>query len=158
MKIPVFISCPSKLNKRQDLSKVFILEELSRYELEPCSLGKDEYPTKYPLREIYILAKHCSGGLILGYAQNTFSANEQDTPVVLPTPWNNIEAGIFFSLGLPILVFRENGVEGGVFDPGVTDVFINDLPVNSMTEHDKTVIKDVIRKWQSEVLKSFYEL
>jgi hypothetical protein len=32
------------------------------------------------------------------------------------TPWNQLEAGVLYALGLPLLVFREAGIEGGVFD------------------------------------------
>ncbi|MFY9959029.1 hypothetical protein [Bradyrhizobium sp.] len=46
----------------------------------------------------------------------------------LPTPWNHLEARILFSRRLPVLVFREKGISGGIFDEGVTDVFIHKMP------------------------------
>jgi len=29
---------------------------------------------------------------------------------------------------LPLLIFRERGISGDVFDHGVTDVFVHDIP------------------------------
>src|SRR5688572_15501585 len=72
MKIPVFVSCPSKLNAAQDRSRDRIVRELTRLQLEPRALGRSDYPADCPLREVYFIAKHCSGGLILGFRQ--FSA------------------------------------------------------------------------------------
>ena len=36
----------------------------------------------------------------------------------LPTPWNQIEPAIAFSLKIPSLIIREQGIEGGIFDLG----------------------------------------
>jgi len=41
-----------------------ILRELERANLEPRALGRDDYPTELPLREVLMLARHCSGGVI----------------------------------------------------------------------------------------------
>ena len=34
----------------------------------------------------------------------------------MSTPWNQVEAGMAAALGLPVLVVREPGVVGGVFE------------------------------------------
>jgi hypothetical protein len=63
--------------------------------------------------------------------------------VLFPTPWNHIEAGILHGLGLPLLVFAEDGISGGVFDRGVTDVFIHRMPSPSMSPSAKKALSAV---------------
>ncbi|HST57508.1 MAG TPA: hypothetical protein VLK84_02395 [Longimicrobium sp.] len=98
MKIPVFVSCPTALNPQQDASRKLILSELARHGLEPRALGRSDYPTELPLREVLLLAKHCAGGIILGFEQ--FEANGgtwkrgTTNPRVVPGPTPFPTAGI----------------------------------------------------------------
>ena len=77
-------------------------------------------------------------------------------PTLFPSPWNHLEAGILFSLGLPLLVFRESGISGGVFDHGVTDVFIHPMPLASLNPADKQALRAVFLKWQASVRNFYY--
>lgn len=135
--------------------------------MEWRSLGQTDYPTSFPLREVLMLAKRCAGGLILGFKQfetkngiwkkGTPFQSIQRALLKLPTPWNHIEAGILFSLDLPLLVFREDGVAGGIFDNGVSDLFVQNLPIGRSHKRDRKVIKEVIRKWSVRVHSHYYE-
>lgn len=130
------------------------------------TLGKSDYPTDLPLRELYSIARHCAGGIILGFSQ--FRADtgvwKSDTPYAktilepchFPTPWNQLEAGILFTLGLPLLVFREENIRGGVFDNGVTDAFIHKMPSGRMSAQDKAALHGVFLKWQAAVRNHYY--
>jgi len=166
MKVPVFVSCPTVLSESQEISRGIILSELERLELDPRSLGRSDYPTELPLREVYLLAKHCSGGVILGFEQfqATNGVWKRDTneekaitqPTRFPSVWNHLEAGILFSLGIPLLVFKENGISGGVFDHGVTDVFIHKMPLSSINEIESKALSSVFLKWQASVREHYY--
>jgi hypothetical protein len=166
MKIPVFLSCPTTLSERQESSRKLILRELERANLEPRTLGRDDYPTELPLREVLMLARHCSGGFILGFEQilvesgvkkrETSEPGVINSPTPIPSPWNNLEAGILFSLNLPLLVFREEGIEGGVFDPGVSDVFIHRMPQSPRSLANKRALTGVFQKWQANVRTLYY--
>jgi hypothetical protein len=167
MKIPVFVSCPSTLSKRQESSRKLILRELERANLEARALGRSDYPTVLPLREVLQLAKHCSGGVILGFEQillksgtskrGTPQSKALTSPLALPSPWNQLEAGILYSLGLPILVFKEDGISGGVFDPGVSDVFIHPMPKSPLSTSERKALSDVFQKWQACVRSHYYQ-
>ncbi len=167
MLIPVFGSCPTYLNNKQDEAKRLILGELGHARLEWRSLGQTDYPTNYPLKEVHILAKHCSGGVILGFSQFETSKGvwKKGTPfekkekalITFPTPWNQLEAGMLYSLGLPLLVFREDGISGGIFDNGVTDLFIHQIPKKKLGRQERKVIKEVIHKWARKVHAHYYE-
>ena len=143
-----------------------MLRQLKRFNLEPRALGRSDYPTELPLREVMLVARHCSGGLILGFEQyrslsgirkpGAQEEQRHDAHVRIPTPWNHLEAGILFGLRLPILIFREPGIEGGVFDPGVTDVFIHEMPTPTDTKARREALSDVFLKWQAEVRRHYY--
>jgi hypothetical protein len=166
MHIPVFVSCPTSLSEEQSASRALILRQLKRFSLEPRALGRSDYPTEFPLREVLLLARHCSGGVILGFEQYRSLGGIQkpgapeekthDGHVSIATPWNHLEAGILFGLHLPILIFREYGIEGGVFDPGVSDVFIHEMPTPADTKSRKEALGEVFLKWQAEVRRHYY--
>jgi hypothetical protein len=166
MDIPVFVSCPTSLNEDQQASRGLILRQLKRFNLEPRALGRSDYPTELPLREVMLVARHCSGGLILGFEQyrslsgirKPGAPEEQrhDGQVSVPSPWNQLEAGILFGLRLPILIFRDQGIDGGVFDPGVSDVFIHEMPTPMDSKARKEALSDVFLKWQAEVRRHYY--
>src|SRR3954470_6458941 len=158
MRIPVFVSCPTSLSPPQQAARELVLRELTRQGLEARALGRSDYPTDLPLREVLVIAKHCSGGVILGFEQDFArevqrkrgSTEEQSPkePVLFPTPWNHLEAGIPFGMRLSLLVFREPGISGGIFDTGVTDAFIHPMPNPNLSRADKTGLVEVFRKWQ----------
>jgi len=167
MKIPVFVSCPTVLSDEQDAARGLLLRELDQCGLEPRALGRSDYPTELPLREVLLVARHCSGGLILGFSQfcapsGTWSPATpvpriETKEVLFPTPWNHLEAGILFSLGLPLLVFTEPGITGGVFDKGVTDVFVHPMPRPPLSKNNKEALRAVFQKWQAGVRNHYYQ-
>ena len=168
MLIPVFVSMPNALSEAQDAAQRMILGELGHNGVEARTLGKTDYPTTFPLREVLTLAKHCSGGLILGFSQfeATSGTWKKDTPfqesvaesspVRYPTSWNQLEAGILFALGIPLLVFREPGISGGVFDNGVTDLFVHTMPQPEAEYAERNALREVFQKWTAQVRAHYY--
>ena len=169
MKIPVFVSSPTKLNAKQEKIRVRIFATLSEYEMEPRALGQTDYPTRLPLREVLVIARHCAGGVILGFEQYFAQVVEirrgvtkskgggTAKDVAYPTPWNNLEAGILFSLKLPLLIFREEGISGGIFDNGVSDVFVHRMPSIGPSGKIDKAVREVFLKWQADVRQHYYE-
>lgn len=166
MFIPIFGSCPTRLNAEQDEVRRVLLGELGRVGLEWRSIGRTDYPHTFPLREVYLLAKHCSGGLILGFSQFQTSSGiwkkgtpdeaKQKKAMAFPTPWNQLEAGVLFSLHRPLLVFRDTGVNGGVFDNGVTDLFVHEMPPRRLNSQQRKALREVFGKWAAEVRNHYY--
>lgn len=154
------------LNDQQNDGRKFVIRQLKSYGLEARALGRSDYPTEFLLREVLVIARHCSGGLILGFEQVTVTGGvtkpgtvEQKDLVVpsrMPSPWNHLEARILFGLGLPLLIFREPGISGGVFDPGVTDVFDHDMPSADDSSARRIELKGVFLKWQARVRDHYY--
>lgn len=164
--IPVFVSCPSDLNTSQEKSARLIHACLEKHRLEWRALGRNEYPDELPLREVLRMAKHCSGGVILGFEQfrapsgifkrGTKKVDKTRRPVVMPTPWNHLEAGILFNQDLPILIFKEDGIQGGVFDVGTSEVFIHRMPTANMSKEAHGSLEMVFQKWAAKVYAHYY--
>ncbi|MFQ5822545.1 MAG: hypothetical protein ACE5JB_00655 [bacterium] len=166
MKIPVFVSCPTTLNRAQESARKIINQELDQLGIEPRALGRTDYPSDFPLREVLVIAKHCSSGVILGFTQfstdsgiwkeGTPDAEPNNETLAFPTSWNQLEAGILFSLGLPLLVFKEENISGGAFDSGVTDVFIHKMPIGRLSVENKKALREVFLNWQRKVRAHYY--
>lgn len=62
------------------------------------------------------------------------------------TGWNDLEAGVLFGLHLPLLVFHERGVAGGIFDNGVSDHKPHPMPYEESDE-----LHDLFSGWQAQV-------
>ena len=164
-KIPVFISSPTTLNKKQNELREMIVNIIDDLNMEARALGRSDYPKDFPLKEVAIIAKRCSGGIILGFEQMRVSDGKTKVgtkdekvikDVILPTPWNHIEAGILFGLKMPLLIFKEEGISGGVFDHGITNAFVHTLP-KKITVSKQNEIKQVIQKWFAEVSRLYNE-
>ena len=147
-----------------------LLAQLHDFDLEPRTIGSSDYPVNTPLWEVLRLARHCAGGLVLGFTcfEATDGFDPRHAPIEritkarrFPTPWNHLEAGILFGLELPLLVFREGGeaakVEGGIFDLGAADVFVHTMPdaplKDAATEQS---IRSLFLRWQARVRARYY--
>lgn len=168
MRIPVFVSAPSpdNLSPKQEHGAAIIHKLVSRYKLEWRALGRSDYPNDLPLKEVLRMVKHCSGGIILGFEQfratqgefkpGSPTATTVSSAVSFPTPWNQLEAGILFSAGLPIMIFREPGISGGVFDVGTSEVFIHQMPSSSLGREALGDLDSVFHHWVGRVQRHYY--
>jgi hypothetical protein len=167
MKIPVFVSSPTSLSPSQEAARTVIIQQLDDNDWEPRALGRSDYPTEQPLREVLLIPRQCSGGLILGFQQcradsgvlkpGTSAEKRVSTPLTFPSPWNHLESGILFGLRLPILVFREEDITGGIFDNGVSDVFVHPIPSPDITGTAKAALKQVFQRWAGKVREHYYD-
>jgi hypothetical protein len=58
-RIPIFVSCPTILNPEQEKKRKVIIDLLADLQMEPRALGRSDYAKDYPLKEVYVIAKHC---------------------------------------------------------------------------------------------------
>jgi len=164
MKIPIFLSCPRTLTASQTAIRAGIVAELDKWGLEPRTIGVSDYAVDAPLKEILVLARHCAGGLILGFKQTHVtsgthkpSTNEEKalTDAAWGTPWNQIEAGVLFALGLPMLLLRESSVVEGIFDLGSSGLFVQSF---DEVEPEEAIAKCAphVERWHSRVREHYY--
>lgn len=183
--VPVFASVPSKLNARQTASRLYVYGRLLNAGLEPRTVGGSDFAMLNPLHEVRTLARHCAGGIILGYRQieaqiavtSRWGKDEvgeltleerRIEPYVAPTPWNQLETGILFGLGLPLFVLKEDGIDGGIFDAGSSDVLVHSMPMPRpdwtsgdphqapWNEHVTRSFESALRRWQATVIGAYY--
>src|SRR5262245_8454123 len=124
MKIPVFVSCPTSLSRDQEERRKIAIDILDSLNLEPRALGRSDYPADLPLREVLVIARHCAGGVILGFNQFTATAGtskpgtKSETPLSgsakFPSAWNHLEAG-YCSLLANRCLYSEKMGSPGVF-------------------------------------------
>jgi hypothetical protein len=165
-KIPVFVSAPTALNAEQEAVRELIIAELEAQHLEARALGRTDYPADCPIREVYSIAQVCAGGVILGFSQydneggmwkrGTTSESSQVGRVVFPSQWNNLEAGILYGLNLPLLVFREPEISGGIFDAGVSELFVNQMPTAPLSPAGVDSLRQLFLKWSAKVRPVYY--
>ena len=62
-----------------------------------------------------------------------------------------------YGLKLPLLIFKEEGIEGGVFDYGITDAFIHTMPLGKANKAKIEELKQVFLKWFALVNNRYQE-
>jgi hypothetical protein len=116
----VFVSVGRSSTPEQES---FILEVerclLEDHNLRPKTLGRNEWSSEQPLRAIKKRMQSCSGAVIIAF-ERVFASEAEDKglsgierhlrPLELTTIWNQIEASMAYTLGLPILVLAESGL------------------------------------------------
>jgi hypothetical protein len=119
----IFLSRPSLMSPEQEMAAGRWSRSLQRMGMEQIApligyVGDTLWTTLRRNLEV------ADGALILGLGQLRIDEGcwrpdtvaPTDPPKWWPTPWNHVEAGMAIMAGLPLLVIRENGVAGGVFD------------------------------------------
>jgi hypothetical protein len=123
---PIFLSRPSKLPPLFSTEAERFERFLNGHGFVPRRLGGGSYSTKAPLLAVIDLMKQCEGAIILGYPKLCISVAglKDDLNFDFPTPWNHIEGALAYALQKPTFVIAHSGVEGGVFDYGITGEFV----------------------------------
>jgi hypothetical protein len=158
----IFVSRPNALDSNQTSTVQLLQELLETRDMCARTIGATDFPNVSPMKAVEKLMRQCSGAVILGFPQmivqkglskqNTI----QETIIknkLLPTPWNHIESSMAFMLELPLLVIRNNGIEGGIFDIGTTGHFIHTFDLSKQDWIKESNFLQPFNEWHKEVLK-----
>jgi hypothetical protein len=125
----------------QDAFLQSLTERLVERSLNPRTVGVSDFGNDAPLTTVRRLLDECHGALVVGLAQTLVvtgvskPGTSREAPIAnqhLPTPWNQLEAGIAFAMNLPLLIVRERSVHpDGVFDPQIADRFVHQADLTS---------------------------
>jgi len=153
----VFVSRPTWVSPDFHDGMEAFLEFIQGHNLKHRTIGSTDFPTKCPLDDVIGLMKECKGAVILGYPQirietGFIKSQEVESPILLPTEWNHIEAGLAYASGLPLLVFHHIGVSRGVFDRGAISSFIYEVDFTDRGWPLKKHISGALLKWKQDVL------
>lgn len=153
----IFISCPNWVDEAFRRGLDIFLSRLRDLGFQPRTLGTTDYPIKAPLDGVIEIMKKCKGAIILGYPQifiNSGSIKEKtlESAIALPTEWNHIEAGLAYSMKLPLLVIHHIGINRGIFDRGALNSFLFSKDLTNPAWPNEEDINGALRSWRDEVL------
>lgn len=158
----VFVSKPNTVTERQQMFWQQVKTRLEERSLRPRTLGATDYSNVAPIGAVKNVMVQCQGAIILGFrqirlidgvAKEGTERQEVLTEHLLPTAWNHIEAGMAFALGLPVLVVKEAGVSGGVFDLGVSDRFIHEVTLPGEEWLRSDAFLQPLNEWVEDVAR-----
>jgi hypothetical protein len=155
----VFVSVATGLSSKQEEFVSAIEARLRAIELAPCTIGRNTFSSDAPLRAVTELMDRCAGVVVIAVERYRFSegverpgsAQEKSlSGVSLPTAWNQIEAAMAHSRGLPLLVLVDEQLRcDGLLEKGY-DWYVQDLKVEpaSLTSPE---FAGVLDNWRSRL-------
>lgn len=124
----IFVSVGGTATAAQEDFVRAIEDRLRSEGLIPHTVGRNTFSAEAPLKAVTELINKCSGTVVIALERSFFSSgiSKRGGPnqsaiqnVALPTPWNQIEAAMSYSRGLPLMVIVEKGLQGeGLLEKG----------------------------------------
>ncbi|SEO20303.1 hypothetical protein [Mucilaginibacter sp. OK283] len=157
MPIDIFISHPTPYNSHQEKFLHLLEAYLQSYDLNPINLGKENWSHKSPLLPIKELINKCQAAVIVGmeryhsYIGYEYEFSKRKTEFVhryTSTAWIQIEAGMAYQKGLPLLILKERElVKEGILDPLNSEFFVFDFNINEVQKQLPENMQKVIDNW-----------
>ncbi|MCR3759459.1 hypothetical protein KYB31_10730 [Clostridium felsineum] len=166
-RIPVFLSHPSRLNTIQQQFVDAIIRQIRRALLFPRTLPISEQYPETPLTNIRRMIASSYGMVSLNLRQRRVSLIENNLnqpiggDVWEGSPFAQIEPGMAYQYGLPLLLIREIGVEqNGIWSFGIAPFLIlewDSTAVNPIeTFFRRNDWKSIFQNWIGEVRTGYY--
>jgi hypothetical protein len=155
--INVFISHPTPYNKHQEIFLSLIESELKKHGLNPTNLGKNNWSFISPLKPIKEIMDTCVAAIVIGlerhhsfigYEKEFSKGSKELIHKYSSSPWIQIEAGMAYQAGLPILILKEDKVYGeGILDPQISDSFVFEFELKKLQKKISPELEEIIRSW-----------
>lgn len=155
--INVFISHPTPYNKYQEGFLLLIDLELKKHGLNPTNLGKNNWSFRSPLQPIKEIMDTCVAAIVIGlerhhsfigYEKEFSKSSKELIHKYSSSPWIQIEAGMAYQAGLPILILKEDKVYGeGILDPQISDSFVFEFNLKKLQKKISPELEEIIRSW-----------
>ena len=165
--IDVFISHPTPCNKYQESFLKLIDQKLEKHGFNPTNLGKNNWNFKKPLKPIKELISKCKGAIVVGLERHhSFigyekekAASKDDVKELVhkysSTPWIQIEAGMAYQAGLPLLILKEKKIyPEGILDANNTDSYVFDFDIEKNWKKLSNEMEKIIESWINEITSS----
>ncbi|WP_419271536.1 hypothetical protein [Paracoccus sp. T5] len=120
MREQIFLSVGGTSNVDQERFVQAVENRLRAEGLSPNTVGQNTFSVDAPLKTVEGLMDRCAGMVVLALERSFFPeglekrGGDKEKPVsniVLPTPWNHIEATMAYSRRLPLLVIVQEGLK-----------------------------------------------
>lgn len=155
--INVFISHPTPYNKHQEIFLSLIESELKKHGLNPTNLGKNNWSFISPLKPIKEIMNTCVAAIVIGlerhhsfigYEKEFSKGSKELIHKYSSSPWIQIEAGMAYQAGLPILILKEDKVYGeGILDPQISDSFVFEFELKKLQKKISPELEEIIHSW-----------
>ena len=154
----IFLSRPTTIDAAFESAYVAFDLFLTSQSIRPRRLGESDYSRQAPLKAVFQIIDECCGAIILGYPQFSMrhevrrsNKTQNDWGLVFPTPWNQIEGALAYRAETPVLVIAHHGVEGGVFDHGVTGEGVMHLDLGMPNWFSQPQFEQPFADWLADV-------
>jgi hypothetical protein len=149
----VFLSRPTWVAPEFKTGIDTLVRQLQNLGLTPRTLGVTDYPSRAPLDEVIQLMSECVGAIVLGVPQIRLEAGSLKgvairDPLELATEWNQLEAALAYSAGLPLLVVHHQTITRGIFDRGVLNAFLHRVDMSDSAWSMKEELNGAIGGWK----------
>lgn len=125
----IFVSVGGTATEEQEKFVQAIESRLKSEGMTPHTVGRNTFDSDSPLKTVMSLMDTCSGAVIIALERLYFPTGCEKrgggpkeialTNTKLPTCWNQIEAAMAYSRGLPLMVIMEEGVRNeGLLERG----------------------------------------
>lgn len=164
MFLPIFLSCPKTYLDRQEEFLTQIELTLFQQDLQAVTLGRSEYDLSAPLIAIRRLMGGCCGLICIAFRRTKITEaierpssdrgeSERDrSGEWLTSSYCQIEPAMAFQIGLPVLVWREEGVTAdGVLDRGALGISMPEFSLDSPPDLSERQWKQPLQQWIEQV-------
>ena len=155
----IFISVGGTANNLQEDFVSAVENRLRSENLIPNTVGRNKFTADSPLKAVNELMDECSGTIIIALERTYFPSgfdkrggtNQQTlTDAKYSTPWNQIEAAMSYSKGLPLLLIIEEGLRSeGLLEKGYDWYVLWVKPDKSSLT--TTEFNGVLASWKTKV-------
>ncbi|MCW7547159.1 hypothetical protein OO184_04160 [Photorhabdus sp. APURE] len=157
--VNVFLSVGNVANREQEDFVQAIESRLRSEGLNPLTLGRNHFSSEAPLKAITELMDTCEGTVVIAIERLYFASGIErrggensialsDTSIA--TPWNQIEAALSYSRGLPLLVIVAKEVRTeGLLEPGY-DWFVQRVNPEASALHSDE-FSGILASWKGKL-------
>lgn len=157
--LTVFVSVGRTSTPEQEEFVSAVEAHMVAHGIVPQALGRNYWSSKQPLAAIDELMAHCSGAAILAFERLRIvqaiekrgsSAERQLADFALPTAWNQVEAAMAYTRGLPLLVLVDETLRTeGLLETGY-DWYVKSVRLGAPLTTDKEFV-GVFADWRARV-------
>jgi hypothetical protein len=158
----VFVSVGDTATEEQEAFVCAVEDRLRSEGLVPHTVGRNTFSADAPLKTVAKLLDNCAGAVIIALERLYFASGTEKrgglkevalTGVKLPTPWNQIEAAMAYSRGLPLMVIVEAGLKSeGLIERG-NDWYVQWVKPEAAALHS-TEFNGVLASWKQKMVQT----
>lgn len=155
----IFVSVGSTATDAQEKFVCAVEDRLRAEGLTPHTVGRNTFSSDAPLKAVVELMDRCAGVVVVAFERKYFPTGLERrggpkqveiSDVRLPTPWNQIEAALAYSRGLPLLVIVEEGLRSeGLLEQGY-DWYVQSVALDAAALSTKE-FNGVLADWREKV-------